>query len=71
MFLIKVYGIQAQQKSVKIAEKEECVDHAFIFPNPGVPCWKPVGGSKVDSACHPSEVDKVSNRNFWELRGKK
>ena len=26
---------------------------------------------KVDSAFHPSEVDKVSTRNFWELSGKK
>ena len=24
-------------------------------------------GSKVDSAFHPSEVDKMSTRNFWEL----
>ena len=28
-------------------------------------------GSKVDSAFHPSEVDKMSTRNFWELSGKK
>ena len=25
----------------------------------------------VDSAFHPSEVDKMSTRNFWELSGKK
>ena len=25
------------------------------------------GGSKVDLAFHPSEVDKMSTRNFWEL----
>ena len=30
-----------------------------------------VGGSKVNSAFHPSEVDKMSTRNFWELGGKK
>ena len=41
------------------------------IPNPGVPCSKPLGGSKVDSAFHPSEVDKVSTRTFWELSGKK
>ena len=41
------------------------------IPNPGVPCSKPLGGSKVDSAFHPSEVDKMSTRNFWELSGKK
>ena len=27
--------------------------------NPGVPCSKPLSGSKVDSAFHTSEVDKV------------
>ena len=27
--------------------------------------------SKVNSAFHPSEVDKMSTRNFWELNGKK
>ena len=41
------------------------------IPNPGVPCSKPLGGSKVDSAIHPSEVDKMSTRDFWELSGKK
>ena len=41
------------------------------IPNPGVPCSKPLGGSKVDSAFHPSEVDKTSTRNFLELNGKK
>ena len=41
------------------------------IPNPGIPCSKPLGGSKVDSAFHPSEVDKVSTRNFWGLNGKK
>ena len=42
-----------------------------FFPNPGVPCSKPLGGSKVDSAFHPPEVDRMSTRNFWELSGKK
>ena len=37
----------------------------------GVPCSKPLGGSKVDSAFHPSEVDKMSTRNLWELSGEK
>ena len=32
---------------------------------------KSLGGSKVDSAFHPSEVDEMSTRNFWELNGKK
>ena len=35
------------------------------------PVFKTTGGSKVDSAFHPSEVNKVSTRNFWELSGKK
>ena len=39
--------------------------------NPGVPCSKPLGGSKVDSASHPSEVGKMSTGNIWELNGKK
>ena len=41
------------------------------IPNPGVSCSKPLGGSKVDSAFHPSEVGKTSTRNFWELSGEK
>lgn len=35
----------------------------------GVP--KPLGGFKVDSTFHHSEVDQVSTTNFWELSGKK
>ena len=34
---------------------------------PVVPCSRPLGGSKVESAFHPSEVDKVSTRIFWGL----
>ena len=41
------------------------------IPNPGVLCSKPLGGSKVDSAFHPYEVDKMGTRNSWELSGKK
>ena len=44
---------------------------AFYIPDPGAMCSKPLGGSKVDSAFHPSKVDKMSTRNFWELSGKK
>ena len=40
-------------------------------PSPGVPCSKPLGGSKVDSVFHLSQVDKMSTGNFWELSGKK
>ena len=42
-----------------------------LIPNPGVPGSKPLGGCKINSAVHPSEVDKISTRNLWELSGKK
>ena len=32
---------------------------------------EPQGGSKVDSAFHPSEVDQMSTKISWELSGKK
>ena len=31
----------------------------------------PLSGSKVDSAFHSFEVDKMITKNFWELSGKK
>ena len=34
------------------------------------PCSQLMGGYKVDSAFHPSEVKKMRTRNFWELGGK-
>ena len=37
------------------------------IPNPGVQCSKPLVVVKVHSVFHPSEVDKTSTRNFWEL----
>ena len=33
--------------------------------------FKTLGGSKVNSAFHPSEVDQLSTINSWELNGKK
>ena len=36
-----------------------------------IPCSKPMDGSKTKSAFHPSDADKMSTRNFWELNGKK
>ena len=36
-----------------------------------VPYSKPLGSSKVDSAFHPSAVDKMSTRDFWEPSDKK
>ena len=37
----------------------------------GSPCSKTLGGFKVNLAFYPSEVGKMSTRNFWELTGKK
>ena len=41
------------------------------LPNKHIAEDSPVCGSKVDSAFHPSKVDKMSTRNIWELSGKK
>ena len=49
----------------------KCDIKFFWIPNPGVTCAELLGGSKVDSAFHPFEVDKMSTRNIWELSGKK
>ena len=38
---------------------------------PMVLCWKPLRGSKVESAFHPSEVVQMGTRNFSELSDKK
>ena len=35
--------------------------------NPGVSWSKPLGASKVGAVFHPSEVDKMSTKNFWGL----
>ena len=35
------------------------------------PVFKPLGGSKVDSAFYTSKGDQMSTKNFWELSGKK
>ena len=37
------------------------------IPNSGVACSKPLSGSMVDSAFHPSEIDQMTTRNFWGL----
>ena len=58
-------------KTYRIKSCKTCKTLSRWIPNPGVPYLKPLGGSKVDSAFHPSEVDKMSIRNFWELSGKK
>ena len=39
------------------------------IPNTGALCSKPLGGSKVDLAFRPPEVEKISTRNFWEICG--
>ena len=37
------------------------------IPNPGVPISKSLGRSKVDSAFHPSEVDKLVPRTLGDV----
>ena len=37
----------------------------------GVSCLNPLDCSRVDSAFHPSEVRRITSRNFWELSDKK
>ena len=73
-------------KKVKVNEKNVTVKasyHTFSkfrivgvmashwIPNLEVLDSKPLGGSKVDSAFHPSKVDEMSTRNSWRLSGKK
>ena len=41
------------------------------IPNPEVPGSKPLGGSKVHSAVHPSEIDQMSTRTSWGFTDKK
>ena len=62
----RTFSFQFYQIFVITYAKIEC-----WIPNPEVPCSKPLGGSKVDSAVHPSEVDKMSTKDFWKLSGKK
>ena len=38
---------------------------------PWSPCWIPNPGVLCSKPFHPSEVNKMSTRNFWELSGKK
>ena len=35
------------------------------------PMFKTTGWLQVDSAFHPSKVNKMNTRNFWKLNGKK
>ena len=65
-------------KTIKICPNQQTDLLAFLFTEDSVKIKKalelvsrPLGGSKVDSAFHPPEVDRMSTRNFWELSGKK
>ena len=40
-----------------------------LFSQSRSPGFKPSSGSKVNSSFHPSEVDEMRTRNFWELMG--
>ena len=63
--------LKNKQKNKCVFIQDYTINHRRWIPNPGVMCLKPLGGSKVDSAFHFSEVDKMNIRNFWELSGKK
>ena len=43
----------------------------MLDPQSGATGFKSLGGSKVDSAFHPSEVDQMSPRNSRRFSGKK
>ena len=58
-------------KNVWTVYKRNAIVSRHWIPNPGGPCSNPLGGSKIDSAFHPSEVDKMSTRDFWKLSSKK
>ena len=51
--------ICAMAKGLKLDSQSRC------------PVFKTMGSSKVNSAFHPSKVDQMSTRNFWEVSGKK
>ena len=53
------------------SQKETKIYMRYWIPNSGVLFSKPLGGSKVNPAFHPSEVNKMSTRNLWELTDKK
>ena len=71
---MSAFGLDLMTVSIMPWETERDKSSGIVVkvldPNPGVPCSKPLGGSKVDSAFHPSEVDKMSTRNLWELGAK-
>ena len=57
-------------RMIKLCSILICKPLEIIFQN-CLRLGKFLSGSKVDSAFHPSEVDKMSTRNFWELSGEK
>ena len=57
-------------KNVGKRSGANCLVVKALDSNPGVSLSKPLSGSKVNSAFHPSEVNKMSTRNFWGLSGK-
>ena len=58
-------------KGVSITRSNGLVVKVLDSQSRGPIFKKPLGGSKVNSVFHPSEVDKMSTRNFWGLSGKK
>ena len=41
------------------------------IPNPGIISSKPLGGSKINPALHPSEVNQMRTSTSWQLRNLK
>ena len=67
----KVHQLRSLLTTKSVLTKSACINEGTGFPIHGFFCSKPLGGFKVDSAFHPSEVDKMTTRDFWEQRGKK
>ena len=59
------------QRSSALIPKVSIFTICYIIICLGVPCSKPLAGCIVGSVFHPSEVDKMSARNYWELSSKK
>ena len=59
----KMPYINRPEKILEYTKKKKTMMQWFVY-NSGVPCSKPLDGSKGDSAFHPSEVDEKSTRTF-------
>ena len=68
----KSHILQAKINEVNDALRDFCATDGFVFTyNTNLKDCDVFEDLKVNSAFHPSKVDKMSARNFWELNGKK